>query len=97
MSKAQIVLLVYVILLFLGGLMGFIKAKSKASLIASSIFGAVLLLFVFNVLPFKHHVWVLGFLAVFFGKRYVASRKFMPSGLMMFLSVAAAIAINLLQ
>jgi uncharacterized membrane protein (UPF0136 family) len=44
MSSDQIILVVYIVLLELGGLMGFLKAGSKASLIASSIFAAVLVL-----------------------------------------------------
>ncbi len=72
-----------------GGLMGFVKAGSKASLIASTAFSLVLILFQFEILPFKYHVWVLLFLLVFFGMRLAKSKKFMPNGLMTILSAAA--------
>lgn len=83
------ILWVYIVLLFLGGLMGFVKAKSKASLIASSLFGAVLALFALDVLPFNYHPAVLAFLLVFFGMRLAKSKKFMPNGLMVILTILA--------
>lgn len=86
MSKTQVVLLVYTALMEMGGLMGFLKAKSKASLIASSIFSAILILFVFGILPIQYAWTVVGFLLVFFGMRLVKSKKFMPNGLMTILS-----------
>lgn len=87
MSNLQIALLVYVILLEIGGLIGFIKAKSKASIITSTIFAVVLLLFVFGVLPMQYYWTVVAVLLAFFLKRYVAGRKFMPAGLMVILSI----------
>ena len=41
---ANTVLWVYIVLLLVGGLIGFFKAKSKVSLISSSVFAAVLVL-----------------------------------------------------
>ena len=81
------VLWVYIVLLFLGGLMGFIKAKSKASIIASSIFAAVLILFALDILPFRYHLAVLIFLLLFFGSRLLRSKKFMPNGMMTILTI----------
>jgi uncharacterized membrane protein (UPF0136 family) len=92
MSGPLIVLWVYIVLLFLGGLMGFVKAGSKASLIASSIFAAVLILFALNILPFHFNWIVLAFLAAFFGYRWGKSKKMMPNGVMAFLTLAALIA-----
>lgn len=89
MSSGQIVLWVYIALLLAGGFMGFVKAGSKASLIASSIFAAVLALFALGFLPFQYHLIVLAILLFFFGKRYLKSKKFMPSGLMVFLTIVA--------
>jgi uncharacterized membrane protein (UPF0136 family) len=91
MSSDQIILLVYIVLLELGGLMGFLKAGSKASLIASSIFAAVLVLFVFNILPIGYAWVVLAFLLVFFAKRLIRSKKMMPNGMMVILSLLALI------
>ncbi len=87
--NAQTVLWVYIVLMVLGGVMGFVKAGSKASLIASVIFGAVLSLFALNILPFEHHRWVLIFLLVFFGMRLAKSKKMMPNGMMTILTVLA--------
>jgi uncharacterized membrane protein (UPF0136 family) len=41
---ASTVLWIYIVLLLVGGLIGFFKAKSKVSLISSSVFAAVLVL-----------------------------------------------------
>jgi len=87
MTKAQILLWIYIVLLMAGGLTGFLKAGSKASLIASSIFAAVLALFALNVLPLAYAWTVLAVLAAFFGRKFIASKKFMPSGLMAILSL----------
>ena len=38
------VLWVYIVLLLVGGLIGFLKAKSKVSLISSTVFAAILIL-----------------------------------------------------
>lgn len=86
---AVTILWIYIVLMVLGGVMGFVKAKSKASLIASVAFGAVLSLFALGILPFQHHVWVLIFLLVFFGMKFAKSKKFMPAGLMTILTVLA--------
>jgi uncharacterized membrane protein (UPF0136 family) len=96
MTNDQIVLLVYTILLELGGVMGFAKAGSKASLIASSVFALVLLLFVFNILPIAYSWIVLVCLLAFFGRRLARTRKFMPSGMMVILSIVALVLLNVL-
>jgi uncharacterized membrane protein (UPF0136 family) len=43
------VLWVYIVLLLVGGLIGFFKAKSKVSLITSAVFAAVLVLTVVTI------------------------------------------------
>jgi uncharacterized membrane protein (UPF0136 family) len=87
--SAQTVLWIYIVLMVLGGVMGFVKAGSKASLIASVTFGAILSLFALDLLPFRHHVWVLLFLLVFFGMRLAKSKKMMPNGMMVILTILA--------
>jgi uncharacterized membrane protein (UPF0136 family) len=94
MTADQIVLLIYCALLVLGGLMGLIKAGSKASIIASSAFAAILLLFVFGVLPIAYAWTVLAFLILFFGMRFMKGKKFMPNGLMLVLSIVTLILIQ---
>ena len=87
--EPKTVLWVYIVLMVLGGVMGFVKAKSKASLIASVTFGAILALFALDVLPFQHHIWVLLFLLIFFGMRLAKSKKMMPNGMMVILTILA--------
>jgi uncharacterized membrane protein (UPF0136 family) len=87
--KEQTVLWIYIVLMVIGGVMGFVKAGSKASLIASVTFGAILSLFALNYLPFQHHIWVLLFLLVFFGMRLAKSKKMMPNGMMVILTILA--------
>lgn len=86
-----LVLWVYIALLIAGGLMGFIKAGSKASLIASVAFAIPLLLTATRVLPLIVGTICLVVLLVFFGKKYAATKKFMPSGLMAGASAIALI------
>jgi uncharacterized membrane protein (UPF0136 family) len=87
--NAHTVLWIYIVLMVIGGVMGFLKAGSKASLIASVTFGAILTLFALDILPFRHHVWVLLFLLIFFGMRLAKSKKMMPNGVMVILTVLA--------
>ena len=87
--NAHTVLWIYIVLMVLGGVMGFVKAKSKASIIASVAFGAILSLFALGILPYQYHVWVLVVLLVFFGMRFAKSKKFMPNGLMTILTILA--------
>ena len=94
MTADQIILLIYCVLLVLGGLMGFIKAGSKASIIASSVFAAILLLFIFGVLPIEYTWTVVAFLIVFFGMRFMKGKKFMPNGLMLVLSIVTLVLIQ---
>lgn len=86
------VLWIYIVLLVAGGLVGFLKAGSKASLIASVSFAAILALCAAGVV-FQRGVAdvVLAFLLVFFGFRLTKSKKFMPNGLMVVLTVVALV------
>jgi len=84
------VLWVYIVLLELGGVMGFVKAKSKASLIASSIFAGILALCALGIIRWAPAAdVVLVFLLVFFGMKFAKGKKFMPSGMMCILTVVA--------
>lgn len=89
MTAPIIVLWVYIVLLEAGGIVGFVKAGSKASLIASSIFALPLILAALGFLPAVAADGVIGFLLVFMGVKFAKSKKFMPSGLMVILSIAA--------
>ncbi|HEY3912908.1 MAG TPA: TMEM14 family protein [Verrucomicrobiae bacterium] len=82
-----VVLWVYIVLLLAGGLMGFIKAKSKISLITSSLFAVLLALCALGIFrPFYIADVLVALLLVVFGVRFAKGRKFMPSGLMLILS-----------
>jgi len=82
------VLWIYIILLVAGGLVGFFKANSKASLIASCSFAAVLILCAIRVIfqPYVADI-VLAILLVFFAYRLTQSKKFMPNGLMLVITL----------
>ena len=84
------VLWVYIVLLVVGGLVGFLKAGSQASLIASASFAAALILCAIGVI-FQPHLAdiILAVLLVFFALRLTNTKKFMPNGLMLVLTIAA--------
>jgi uncharacterized membrane protein (UPF0136 family) len=72
--------------------MGFLKAKSKPSLIASSVFAVVLALINLDIIVVDHlDDILLGVLIVVFAMRYAKTKKFMPAGLMIVLTVATLI------
>jgi uncharacterized membrane protein (UPF0136 family) len=93
---AATVLWVYIVLLLAGGLMGFIKAGSRISLITSAAFALLLALCVLGIIrPFYVADVLVGLLLVVFGMRFARGKKFMPSGLMLGLS-AIVLAVLLL-
>ncbi|MGA2748521.1 MAG: TMEM14 family protein [Verrucomicrobiota bacterium] len=90
------ILWVYIVLLLAGGVMGFVKAGSRISLISSVVFGVLLALCVMGIVrPFYVADVLVGLLLIIFGVRFAKGRKFMPSGLMLGLS-AAMLAVLLL-
>jgi uncharacterized membrane protein (UPF0136 family) len=96
MPISTLILWVYIVLLFLGGLVGYLKAGSKISLIMSASFAGILILCNTDAIfkPSFAHVLttiVLVFLLVFFSFRLTKSKKFMPNGLMAVLTLAALV------
>lgn len=91
---ANTVLWIYIVLLLLGGLIGFLKAGSKISLITSAVSAALL---VVTTIPglFQPHFGrgladlIMAALLVVFAVRLTKTKKFMPSGLMLLLTIAA--------
>jgi uncharacterized membrane protein (UPF0136 family) len=88
------VLWVYIVLLLVGGLIGFFKAGSKVSLVSSAVSAAVLVL---SAVPglfqpaFARGLadLVMAVLLVVFAVRLARTKKFMPSGLMLVATIAA--------
>jgi uncharacterized membrane protein (UPF0136 family) len=78
---------VFIAVLVAGGLMGFLKAKSKASLIASIGSALPLVLVALGVLPGVVAVGVFILLQALFFVRFRKSGRFMPSGMLLGLSV----------
>jgi uncharacterized membrane protein (UPF0136 family) len=84
------VLWIYIILLVIGGLIGFFKGKSRVSLIMSVSFAAALSLCAAGII-FRSYVAdiLLALLLVVFGMRLAKTKKFVPSGLMLVVTLAA--------
>jgi uncharacterized membrane protein (UPF0136 family) len=88
------ILWVYIVLLLVGGLFGFLKAGSKISLITSSISAALLVLTAMPgvfTLTFRRSMAdaIMAALLIVFAIRLTKTKKFMPSGLMLILTIAA--------
>jgi len=90
--RPQTVLWIYIILLVVGGLIGFFKGKSKVSLIMSVAFAAALSLCAVGIIfqPYVADI-LLAALLVVFGMRLGKTKKFMPSGLMLVITVLALV------
>ncbi len=94
MSLGIITAIAYGVLAIVGGIMGYVKAKSKASLISGSISG--LLVILGGVMQLQGQAWgliiaaiVTAVLVIVFAMRLAKTRKFMPAGLMSVLGVVA--------
>jgi uncharacterized membrane protein (UPF0136 family) len=94
------VLWAYILLLLVGGLIGFFKGKSKVSLITSAVFAALL------ILTTLHGIFQPGFalglanvtlvvLLLVFAVRLGKTKKFMPSGLILVATVLVLALLNL--
>jgi uncharacterized membrane protein (UPF0136 family) len=92
MSKPLIILWIYIVLLEVGGLIGFLKAGSKISIIMSSIFAAILILCALRVIPqpLAPDIAMI-LLLVIFSMRLAKTKKFMPSGMMLVVTLAALV------
>jgi uncharacterized membrane protein (UPF0136 family) len=84
------ILWIYIVLLLVGGLMGFFKGKSKVSLIMSAAFAAALVLCAIGVIfqPYVADI-LMAILIVVFSMRLAKTKKFMPAGLMLGITVAS--------
>lgn len=98
MNTASLIVIVYAVLVMVGGVMGFVKAASRPSLIAGLLGGLALLTSGWGLS--RGQAWGLQItliltlaLLVFFSIRYARTRAFMPGGLMAILSLLALIAV----
>ncbi len=95
---ANKVLWVYIILLLVGGLIGFFKAKSKVSIITSAVAAALLVLTRAGIFEpaFARGLAnvIMALLLVVFAIRLAKTKKIMPSGLMLVLTIAALVLEN---
>ena len=84
------VLWIYIVLLVIGGLIGFFKSKSQVSLVMSVAFAAALSLCAAGIIfqPYVADI-LLAALFVVFGIRVTKTKKFMPAGMMLVITVAA--------
>ncbi len=87
---------VFGVFTIVGGVLGFVKAKSNASLVAGSISGALLLIAAWLMQTEGRSGVLLGLivsvlLAARFGRAYASSKKLMPAGLMAALGTIGAL------
>lgn len=94
---SSFIVISYSVLLFVGGLIGFLKAHSQASLITGTI--SALIVVVAWQLSIKRpkgaHLFIASLsliLSMFFLRRFVISQNFMPGGLMLILSTITLVA-----
>lgn len=90
------ILCVYIVLLLAGGLFGYYKAGSKVSLVTAAVTAGLLVLTLIPGLlqvraAHKIQDVILGMLIVVFAIRLTKTKKFMPSGLMLSLTVGALV------
>jgi uncharacterized membrane protein (UPF0136 family) len=96
MNLGVVAAIAYGILAIVGGIIGYVQAKSKASLISGIISG--LLLIIAGVMQLQGQglgrilaIVVTIALIIVFAMRLAKTRKFMPAGLMTALGVAALV------
>jgi len=94
------VLWCYIVLLLVGGLIGFFKGKSRVSLITSAVFAVLLILSTLRgifqpgfALTLANGTLVV--LLLVFAVRLGKTRKFMPSGLILVATVVVLALVNL--
>ncbi|MCZ6635350.1 MAG: TMEM14 family protein [bacterium] len=95
-QTAQVVLGIYGMLLIVGGVMGMVKAGSLVSMIAGGISGVVALVGLWISLSDPATGFLVGALLALlltgmFVNRFMATRKFMPAGMVLIMSLAVGI------
>jgi len=101
MKTAGWILILFAIFIFIGGVMGQVKAASTLSLVMGTVFGVLLLLCGIGTLRDKLFPAYMGIvltllLDAFFTYRFMVTMKFMPAGMMCIISLIVLIAVALL-
>lgn len=91
-----IITLIYSLLVFSGGVMGFVMKQSTPSLVAGSLFGLSLLFS--SIKTMTYHRWglIMTFVLIlaldtFFSYRFLTTQKFFPAGMMLLLTTSVII------
>jgi uncharacterized membrane protein (UPF0136 family) len=100
MSLSIVAAIAYGVLAIVGGIFGYVKSQSKASIISGSISGALLI--AAAIAQLQGIAWgkpasiaIAGLLVVVFVVRLVKTKKFMPAGLMIMAGLATLTAMLL--
>lgn len=98
MSLGLIIALIYGILAMVGGIVGYLKARSKPSLISGIVSGLLLIIGALRAAQgITSGLWVVKIvtlvLVIVFIIRLVKTKKFMPAGLMVIGGVATLIGV----
>ncbi|MCB1111084.1 MAG: TMEM14 family protein [Chlamydiales bacterium] len=103
MTINYIIVAIYAAVIFIGGLIGYFKASSSASLTAGVILSAALAYCAF-VMHRDHSrtalagaVAIAGLLAAFFVYRYLITGSFMPAAVMAIISAVVAVTLIVVQ
>ena len=96
MNFSIVAVFAYGILAIVGGIIGYMQANSKVSLISGTISGLLLVIAGFFQLQGQGWAAILGavvtaVLVVVFAVRFAKTRKFMPAGLMVILGIVTLV------
>src|SRR5579871_4944511 len=101
MKQSSVIVVVYGLIILIGGVMGHVKAASTASLVVGILFGALLISSAYGIykgsLKAAIAALILGvMLDAFFTYRFMVTQKFMPAGALSVLSLIYILSIALL-
>jgi len=97
MNSLHLILWICIGFLIVGGLMGLIKGGSTISLITSVAFAIPLILCNVGMIEFKFATWILIALLVVFAWRLTRSKKFMPGGMLLLLTITTVALLNIVK
>ncbi|MEM8728179.1 MAG: TMEM14 family protein [Chlamydiota bacterium] len=84
---------IFSLLVFAGGIMGFVLKQSTPSLVAGSLFGLSLLFSSIKTMTFQRSGIIMAFVLIltldlFFSYRFITTRKFFPAGAILLLTTS---------